>query len=191
VQHLRSDWSPDAAPSERIQFAQRSVGFAISQDVEGPALLRAPIRRDPQGTAAGFAWVLRRQLLDRHGLYDGCITGGGDTALACAAWGVLDAVVDRHAMNAHQERYYREWAQPFSDEVRGSVGCLDGDLFHLWHGNLAHRQASDRHLTLRPFAFDPVRDIEHDESGCWRWSSDKPGLHASMREYFAARKEDG
>ena len=34
-------------------------------------------------------------------------------------------------------------------------------------------------------------DIAIAETGCWRWATDKPDLHRYVRDYFAARKEDG
>ena len=41
------------------------------------------------------------------------------------------------------------------------------------------------------FAFDPQADIALAESGCWRWSSDKPELHRAVAEFFVKRREDG
>ena len=44
---------------------------------------------------------------------------------------------------------------------------------------------------LAEFDFDPAADIALDRSGCWRWNSAKPRLHAWLQEYFESRKEDG
>jgi len=103
----------------------------------------------------------------------------------------MDAIVGAHGMNPRQERYYRDWAEPFYDAVRGQVGCVEGDIFHLWHGKLDDRQNGKRHSAFRQFEFDPFQDVAPDASGCWRWNSDKPRLHAYLRDYFSARKEDG
>jgi hypothetical protein len=64
-------------------------------------------------------------------------------------------------------------------------------VYHLWHGDLADRGGGARHRGLVPFEFDPVADIAIAEAGCWRWATDKPDLHRYLRDYFAARKEDG
>jgi hypothetical protein len=38
---------------------------------------------------------------------------------------------------------------------------------------------------------DPSRDIAIGDSGAWVWSSDKPEMHAYVRDYFAGRREAG
>jgi hypothetical protein len=139
----------------------------------------------------GLAWAFRRELLDRHGLFDGCVIGGGDTAVACASWGAFEAVEERHAMNARQKSYYRAWAEPWYESVRGNVDFIDGKLFHLWHGEIADRRAAARHLDLVAHDFDPHRDLARDGNGPWRWASAKPELHRMLADYFAARREDG
>ncbi len=46
----------------------------------------------PLGLTLGLAWAARRELLDRHGLYDACILGSADKAIVCAAYGLFDIV---------------------------------------------------------------------------------------------------
>jgi hypothetical protein len=58
-------------------------------------------------------------------------------------------------------------------------------------GWLEDHRPIQRHLDLVPFQFDPRRDIVHDGNGGWRWNSDKPLLHAYVRDYFTGRREDG
>jgi len=189
--YLRRDWSPATDPSVGIEITRHSAAFAISLPQGGTALLQGVNEHGRSLVSPGLAWVFRRDLIEEHGLYEGCIAGGGDFALACAAWGVLDTVVRHQLMNARQESFYLDWAQPFSAAVQGRVGCAEGDLFHLWHGSLGDRQARERHRALRRFEFNPFLDVASDAGGCWRWSSDKLGLHAYLRNYFCARKEDG
>jgi hypothetical protein len=66
-----------------------------------------------------------------------------------------------------------------------------GDIYHLWHGELRDRGYLPRHAILAEHRFDPYRDITLDGNGCWRWSSDKPELHAAVEDYFRQRREDG
>jgi len=73
--------------------------------------------------------------------------------------------------------------------VQGRVGAIPGRAFHLWHGELKDRRYEARLGLLD--GFDPYTDIAPDPGGCWRWSSDKPGLHAAVRRYFETRNEDG
>lgn len=189
--YLDRDWLPGMNRNAATTFALPSVAFDIANGARLEAILGSPATYSRVSVLLGFAWAFRRELIERHGWYAACIAGGGDTALACAAWGTPEAVVLRHAMNEHQARCYREWAQAFHATVQGRVGCLEGDVFHLWHGKLENRKAMERHRIVQQLGFDPLRDIVADPGGGWRWNSDKPQLHAYMREYFAARKEDG
>lgn len=177
----------DAAQAREQESTARAVGRGLA-----PGACLGPQGGDGRGAhSPGLAWALRRDLIEQHRLFDGCVIGGGDTALSGALWGAFDAVEERHAMNTAQRRYYRGWAQPLHHRVRGAVGCIEGELFHLWHGELEHRAAGRRHLDLAAHAFDPERDLAPHPSGAWRWGSDKPALHRLLHEYFAARREDG
>jgi len=138
----------------------------------------------------GHAWAARRDLLDKHGLYDARIVGSGDIAILAAATGEFDHYFRSHAMNPRQVRHFRNWADPFFGDVAGSVGYISGRIFHLWHGDRKDRQYAIRQQTALRAGFDPFTDIALDASGCWRWNSDKPELHRDLREYFASRNED-
>lgn len=158
---------------------------------QAPSAVLGQSTNRTSGVSPGMAWAARRDLLDRHGFFDTCIVGGGDTALACAAYGVPEIAVRLHGMNEHQQRRYLPWAARVHGEVLGKVGTLDGQIHHLWHGDLADRHASARHAGLAAHAFDPEVDIAVGAEGAWRWASDKPALHAYVRDYFRARNEDG
>jgi hypothetical protein len=139
----------------------------------------------------GYTWAARRELLDRHGFYDGCIVGGGDRAMAGAAYGCHDEVINFAGMNNRQSEGYLAWAEPFHETIGTAVGWTTGDIYHLWHGHMRDRASVQRHGILTRFEFDPSQDVVIDDSGCWRWNTDKPQMHARVREYFASRQEDG
>lgn len=139
----------------------------------------------------GMAWAARRELLERHGLYDSCVIGGGDTALLGAALGVPEVVADEKLMSAAQRDHYSCWAADFHADVSGRVGVLPGEIHHLWHGDLRDRRYDRRHEDLAQHDFDPGSDIRPGAEGAWRWASDKPALHALLRNYFHSRRADG
>jgi hypothetical protein len=172
-------------------LTQPSVGAAIAAGVPLRDILRGVLSRTGGSAASGMAWAARRDVIDRHGLFDASIVGGGDTALVCAAFGMPELAMELHEMNGRQREVYRAWAGPFFASVRGAVGHTAGRVVHLWHGDLGDRRPAARHLGLRPYDFDPSRDIAVGDRGAWRWASDKPGLHAYLRDYFASRHEDG
>jgi hypothetical protein len=142
-------------------------------------------------TRPGLAWVGHRALLEKHGIYDAMILGSGDDALAHAAYGRFDEFTKLLYLTPTQTNHYLNWARPFFDAVQGNTGYLKDDLFHYWHGAFADRQYVERQKTLLQFDFDPYLDVAIDDYGCFKWSSDKPELHAYLREYFVTRNEDG
>jgi hypothetical protein len=185
VHYLGEKWRPGDLLESDVVFSQ--PGFAALPE----RLERLDVPRFAGGPAKGLAWVYRRELLERHGLYDACIVGAGDLAMVGAALGRIEPIIEIHGMNRHQERRYRRWAETFFESVQGRVGALEGDLYHLWHGELEYRHTRQRHRDLARFEFDPDNDIALGAEGAWRWNSAKPELHAYLREYFAGRREDG
>ena len=141
--------------------------------------------------STGMAWACRRDLLDEHGFYDRCIVGGGDRAMAAAAWGVFDHAVGRHLMGEAHAQHYMTWATAYHGAVGGGVGVLDGDIFHLWHGALEKRRGTTRHVEFGRLGYDPLSDIALTADGVWRWNSDKPAMHVFLKSYFPGRQEDG
>jgi hypothetical protein len=187
--NLPRDVKPDELSAWQIPPTAQSVVHKINTGEATPEdlfLSNAPLERR---TTAGLAWASRRDVLEKHGLYDACILGSGDRAILCAALGKFDYGIRATLMNSRRVEHYMKWAQPFFDDVRGRVGSIQGRLFHLWHGEIKDRQYEERHRGLENF--DPFTDISLDNNGCWRWSSDKTELHALVRHYFNGRNEDG
>jgi hypothetical protein len=79
-----------------------------------------------EGTCAnGLAWAARRELLDQHGFFDACIIGGGDRAMASAAYHCFDELMKSHSMNKRQQDRYVGWAKPFYESVRAEIGYTE------------------------------------------------------------------
>jgi hypothetical protein len=164
--------------------------------------LAATLGRDPSAALegeyathgdTGLAWAARRDVLDRHGLYEACIVGGGDHLIAhaaCGAWAspcLAPMLGNGQGYRAH----FTRWAERFHREVHAAIGVVPGAVLHLWHGEPEHRRYVERHAKLRAFSFDPERDLRTGPGGCWEWASDKPELHAWVERYFHRRREDG
>ena len=143
----------------------------------------------------GGAWAARRSLLERHGIYDRFVLGGGDAALGWAMYGDTEKWLSEGWFSVLLAKEVagdlREWSAAFYEDVKGSVSYTPGRIFHLWHGDMKQRRYVLRFMILRDAGFDPAKDIALDSQGCWRWSSDKPELHRKVEDYFRARKEEG
>jgi hypothetical protein len=140
----------------------------------------------------GFAWGMRREILQRHGLYDACIAGGADHLMAHAFTGEWEsACLDRMlGPPAPYRAHAIGWCERIYEDVRARVGHVPGQLLHLWHGELPMRRYWQRLADLARAGFDPLRDVKTNADGCLEWASEHAALHDLMRRYFAERRED-
>jgi hypothetical protein len=179
---------PEDTDSKRV--VGYSLPYALANGMAPPEVLRGNMRVKDRITS-GLAAVARKSTLAKHGLYDACIMGSGNRAIACAALGRFDDAIHYLQMNPNWARHYLAWARPFFDTVGGRFAYLDEIAFHLWHGELETRQYAERHAILKEFGFDPGKDIATDENGCWRWNQAKGDVRESILRYFQSRCEDG
>lgn len=190
--HMSQTWKPNDAGTS-ILFTQPSVVEAVASGTPADHILASRLPSGPGSTNKGLAWAAHRRLLDKAGFYDACIVGGGDLALVSAVYGCFDVAM--RTMNDRQKAHYLTWARPWHAmlvaESGGEVAFLDCGVRHLWHGEIEHRRYRERHDGLRRYDFDPFEDVAHDDSGVWRWNTDKPEMHEYVRSYFASRREDG
>lgn len=139
----------------------------------------------------GLGWAFRRSLFAGRGFYDPWVIGGGMRMHCLAGDGLAREAATAMRFGPAMRAHFERWARSFHAELGGQWGCVPGKIAHLWHGDLADRRYRQRYEGFARFDFDPEADVALDEHGCWRWSSAKPQMHAYVREYFAARREDG
>jgi hypothetical protein len=163
--------------------------------------LAATHAADPAAVAAGdfyahghpgFVWAARRELVERHGLYDACVIGGADHLIAHAACGDWASTCFEWTLGretAHH-RHFARWAEAFHADAGGRVAFVPGTLLHVWHGRWERRNYTFRHKELKSFGFDPERDVRAVDGGALEWASEKPEMHAWASAYFALRDED-
>ena len=144
-----------------------------------------------QKSTIGLAWASSREVLDKHGLYDGSILGGADRAMACAALGRFEFAEEALLMSPIRMRHFLQWAQPFYETIQGAIGYVPGDVYHLWHGEYHNRQYNERQEILNRHDFDPGLDIRRNHEGLLEWSTGKSEMHNEVADYFVSRKEDG
>lgn len=189
--YLDRSWAPGRDPDSAVELRRESLAAAMARGLSVQECLSRPARGDRGVFTKGLAWAARRETIGRHRLFDATILGGGDSAMAHAICGLIDQGADRLLFNERQRQHYHTWALPFFESFRDGVAVVDRPVYHLWHGDLADRGVSRRHQLFSRFQFDPYRDIGVDSSGAWCWTSEKPEMHAFVRQYFASRREDG
>lgn len=142
------------------------------------------------GYAPGMAWAASRDLLTRCQFYDAAILGSGDKFMLSAGCGYGRDLASTYEMTPRFRDHYLAWAEPFAAAVDKRIGAIEGDLYHLWHGDLSARHHHTRYIGFDAFDFDPCQDLALASSGAWRWNSGKPAMHAFVRDFFRRRGED-
>lgn len=94
-------------------------------------------------------------------------------------------------MSPLHSEHYRRWAEPFWQDIRGDVGCVEGKLHHLWHGDLENRRYLQRYQGFLAYDFDPALDLSADPAGAWRWGREREDMHRHVADYFQWRRENG
>jgi uncharacterized membrane protein YgcG len=130
----------------------------------------------------GFAWGARRSVVDAMPLYDKALIGGADHIMAHAAAGHIahkcickSFTDDIDAIN--------EWSEQFRRVVGQRLGYVKGDLYHIWHGDVAKRQYLKR---IQDFTSTAKKITEKDENGLY--VTDKDGY---VKEYLKHRENTG
>lgn len=143
----------------------------------------------------GFAWAIRRAIIQRHGFYDAQILGNGDFVMAHAMYGNEDYWNgdhwQRHRLTEPMLQHMERWGRPFFEDVQASVYYTPGRVLHLWHGSYDDRLYNHRLDILKRCNFDPANDLVIDSNGCWAWATDRPELRAWSTDYFVVRNEEG
>jgi hypothetical protein len=86
----------------------------------------------------GFAWAGQKEILQKHGLYEGCLSGVADHYMAHAFFGDWDGdCIKRHFKeNNFYYRHYKKWSEAIYADVKSEVSYTNGTILHLWHGAL-------------------------------------------------------
>jgi hypothetical protein len=148
-----------------------------------------------QRPAHGFAWAAQSSFLRKVGLYDRCIVGTGDMLFCYGITGLAQSLIDSQR-EAGWAFYgdcpsYRRWATRAAEVCSTRLGCLDGRIVHLFHGEMRERQYKSRIDGLVPFALDLDQDISAPDGGPWVWKRDRSALNAYFLKYMRGRNEDG
>ena len=139
----------------------------------------------------GIGWAARRDLLEKHGLYENDVTGGGDSVTAAALFGWKDLTHVNWGTKAMIHDGYN-YVDAVYEDVRGYIGYIPCQISHLWHGSLADRSYVERRKKLAEFGFDPFRDLEYDsDTDLLRWTEwANQDLREYVKDYFYSRRED-
>lgn len=109
----------------------------------------------------GFAWGARREVLTQCPLFDRALIGGADHIIAHAAAGQVPHTCIKKGFGDNIEEVL-DWSRNFYDVVQGRIAYAPGDLYHIWHGDIAKRQYLKR---IKDFTGETTKITERDANG--------------------------
>jgi hypothetical protein len=129
----------------------------------------------------GFAWAFRRKWFRKVGFFEYGITGSGDT-ISAAVW--LDVKFPESYLKPALIPAYKE----FCEKPRPRIGCIQGTVYHLWHGTHVNRKYVDRHKIL-----DGIKDVRTIMRPNWYGVMEFSirGMSDKLLKYFLEREDDG
>lgn len=129
----------------------------------------------------GFAWGARREILESLPLYDKALIGGADHIIAHAAAGQIahNCIVKSFTDNLEE---VNQWSADFYKLVNGKIGFVEGDLYHIWHGDIDKRQYLKR---IQDFTAKTKQIVHRDKNGLFITNK---GDDTYMKNYFIQRE---
>jgi len=187
---------PTETPNQYGSF-QPSVSFARHYLKKKGSLVQQP---DILEGHPGYAWAMRRDIWRQcGGLYDKCILGHADIVMGVAFThnvsrdGPIADDWEAHwnpGWSVYLQHDIRKWQQRICEIIKGDVGCMHGQVFHLWHGPRENRQYHNRGVMLADF--NPALHLERGANHLYHWtlSAKSIKLDEACKLYFQKRKED-
>ncbi|MBP7283572.1 MAG: hypothetical protein KBA66_18445 [Leptospiraceae bacterium] len=132
----------------------------------------------------GFAWGIRRDIIQKIPLYDRALIGGADHIIAHAAAGQIPHSCITKSFTDNLEEVL-SWSKKFYKAVQGKISFVEGDVYHIWHGDINKRQYLKR---IQDFTEKTKQIVEKDENGLYVTRS---GDDIYMKKYFKHREVSG
>lgn len=129
----------------------------------------------------GFAWGAKREVLEKTPLYERALIGGADHIMAHAGAGHICHNCIKNSFTEDLESIIK-WSKTFFGSVKGEISFVRGDVFHIWHGDIAKRQYLQR---IKDFTEKSKSIINKDENGLYIISTEDDEY---VKNYFKIRE---
>jgi len=145
----------------------------------------------PNRPFVGGGWLAHADLWRSTRLFDMCIVGGGDWALAVgylAACGRTITSPWSHVLKCPRiQKLWKSWCEGIPSVT--DAAAVPANITLLPHGSRS-RRGYDKRLKLLN-GYYPSRDIRRRSDGVLEWTNANPQLQDKVRQYFVSRREDG
>jgi len=143
----------------------------------------------------GGCWAFNVDALNKlGGLVDFCILGSGDWYMACGLIGEMKMALDiRMAPSQPYIAALLHWQELAARYIQKDIGCVQGMLYHYFHGSTKNKGYGSRGDILTRNRFNPHTDIKYDVQGLLQletWEPRQIKLRDEVRRYFQSRFED-
>lgn len=134
----------------------------------------------------GFAWAMTRaQWKKSNGLYPYCVLGGGDN--------VMSHIFKKYELNPNCRFNlggnlieFEKWVKSLGSP---SIGFINGNVYHIYHGDRNDRQYTSRNKFTRNM--DIFKSIRLNKDGILEWYKEPDVLIFNhIEKYFKNRNED-
>lgn len=139
----------------------------------------------------GFAWACAVDRIRTLGLYDANILGSGDNIFLMGLRPELGETFSIDGITPAHHTHIQSWiSRARQSGLFDHVAYCEGEIYHLWHGDLSRRSYRERHSILKRHGYCPKSDIRLDQEGLWAWHQPQSALAQEVASYFASRQED-
>ena len=133
----------------------------------------------------GFAWGAKREVLETVPLYDKALIGGADHIIAHAAAGQICHSCIKKSFTDNLDEVI-VWSRLFYIQVKGRIGYVPGDLYHIWHGDIDKRDYFKRIVDFTSKA----KEITFKDKNGLYVTKDRHHIEY-MNNYFRNREVNG
>lgn len=130
----------------------------------------------------GFAWGIKRSILDEVKLFDHALIGGADHIMAHCAEGEFDHPCLTKVYDEKTLAEIKEWGEKFYALVDNKFSYSLGTLSHIWHGDLVKRDYYNR---IKTFEVHNKEITQRDSMGYYVAN---PAQMKVMVDYYKSRE---
>ena len=136
---------------------------------------------------AGLAYAINLTQYTKT-VYPFGIVGGGDISFLAAVFDRIDELILYRKLSKFHAADLRGWAQKNVNELN-SIGFVNLNIFHLWHGDSATRNYINRWSILFDNNYDPLNDITVNPLGLLEFTEVGKRLAEPIEKYMISRKD--
>jgi len=149
-------------------------------------------RHDFKKYHVGLAWAASRDFFNKVGLFDHDPTGAGDLITYYSSAGLMDHpstswwTKDIYAENCESIMpLVNKYSAKAYEYVQGSIGYLDADVVHRYHGPMSRRGYLSRLDLLKGIDYD--KHLERDKNELLKWKENRKGMNKPFEIFFNSK----